>query len=312
MVARRNIALIIVLTLLLFAAFWGSFLSPKNSNTNYFPKYSKTAINKSQIYIFGVHPLHNPKRLFEVYQPLVNYINRHLKNCEIRLRASRNYNVFDERLFNGEFHFALPNPYQTVEATKHGYTIYGKMGDDFNFRGIILIRKDSNIKNVMDLKGKIVSYPAPTALAATMMPQWLLHKNGLNVMKDIQNIYVGSQESSIMNVYLGKSIASATWPPPWLAFKKQRPDVASQLIVKWETETLPNNGLVVRNDVPKEVFEVVKNLIFNLHTHDEGREILKRMELSKYEQANSLTYQSVREFLIKFEKEVRPIRISNE
>jgi len=312
MVARRNIALIIVLILLLFAAIWGAFFSINNSDSNYSPKYSATKINKSQIYILGVHPLHNPKRLFEVYQPLVDYLNKHLKNCEIRLRASRNYNAFDERLFNGEFHFALPNPYQTVEATKHGYTIFGKMGDDFNFRGIILIRKDSNIKDVKDLKGKTVSYPAPTALAATMMPQWLLHKNGLNVMKDIQNIYVGSQESSIMNVYLGKSIPSATWPPPWLAFKKQRPDVATQLMVKWETETLPNNGLVVRNDVPKEVLEVVKKLIFNLHTHEEGRKILKRMELSQYEQANSLTYQSVREFLVKFEKEVRPIRISNE
>lgn len=312
MVIRRNIALIIVLTLLLFAAFWGSFFSSKNSDSNYSPKYSATTINKSQIYILGVHPLHNPIRLFEVYQPLVDYLNKNLKNCEIKLRASRNYNAFDERLFNAEFHFALPNPYQTVEATKHGYTIFGKMGDDFNFKGIILIRKDSNIKNVMDLKGKIVSYPAPTALAATMMPQWLLYKNGLNVMTDIENIYVGSQESSIMNVYLGKSIASATWPPPWLAFKKQRPKVAKDLIVKWETETLPNNGLVARNDVPKDVVTNVGKLIFNLHTHEEGRKILERMELSKYEPANDLTYQSVRDFLIKFEKEVRPIRISNE
>lgn len=88
------------------------------------------------------------------------------------------------------------------------------MGDDDNFRGIILVRKDSGIKSVKDLVGKNISYPAPTALAATMMPQWYLHIHGINIHTDITNSYVGSQESSIMNVFLGKSAAGATWPPP--------------------------------------------------------------------------------------------------
>jgi len=70
------------------------------------------------------------------------------------------------------------------------------MGDDENFRGIILVRKDSAIENVADLKGKAVSYPAPTALAAAMMPQYYLQTHGLDVMNDLDNRYVGSQASS--------------------------------------------------------------------------------------------------------------------
>jgi len=68
-----------------------------------------------------------------------------LKRCELRLEASRNYPAYDKKLFAGHFHFALPNPYQTVTAQKNGYKIFGKMGDDDNFRGIILVRKDSGI-----------------------------------------------------------------------------------------------------------------------------------------------------------------------
>ncbi|MEZ4694041.1 MAG: PhnD/SsuA/transferrin family substrate-binding protein [Aliarcobacter sp.] len=49
--------------------------------------------------------------------------------------------------------------------------VFAKMGDDENFRGIFLVRKDSGIKNFEDLKGKKISYPAPTALAATILPQ---------------------------------------------------------------------------------------------------------------------------------------------
>lgn len=259
-------------------------------------------------YLFGVHPLHNPDRLFAVYQPLVEYLNRRLPHARLKLEASRNYPAYDEKLFSGRFDFALPNPYQTVTAAARGYRIFGKMGDDDNFRGIILVRRDAGIHQVADLKGKAVSYPAATALAATMMPQWFLHTHGLDVMHQVENRYVGSQESSIMNVYLGRTAAGATWPPPWRAFAKERPEVAAALEVKWRTEPLPNNGLVARADLPAELVARVGDLLFTLHEGAEGRAILAPMELSRFEPADDATYQPVRLFLTRFERELRPIR----
>ena len=135
------------------------------------------------------------------------------------------------------------------------------MADDQNFRGIILVRKDSEIKNFSDLKNKVVSYPAPTALAATMMPQMLLYKNGIDINKDIKNIYVGSQESSIMSVFLKKSDAAPAGPPPWKAFIKKRPEIKKQVMIKWQTTALPNNGLVVRKD--SRISGVLSNVIIN-------------------------------------------------
>jgi len=300
---ERHIILILFLALFLLGCDDRKF-------SEYTPQYSTTPPIKRDVYIFGVHPLHNPKRLFEVYQPMIDYINKHLTNSELRLEASRNYPAYDKKLFAGHFHFSLPNPYQTVTSTEHGYKIFGKMGDDENFRGIILVRKDSNIKKISDLKGKNISYPAPTALAATMMPQWYLYKHGIDINKDITNSYVGSQESSIMNVFLGKSAAASTWPPPWRAFIKERPEVRDQVEVKWETPPLPNNGLVVRSDVPQNIVDKVSSVIFSLHTHAKGRKILEAMELSRYEKADNKTYDPVREFLKQFESQVRKIRLS--
>ncbi len=282
-------------------------------DSTYKPAYSAQPVfKKKALYVFGVHPLHNPSRLFKVYQPMIDYINKNLAEAELRLEASRNYAIFDKKLFSGYFHFALPNPYQTVIATQKGYRVFGKMGDDDNFRGIILVRKDSGIKTVQDLKGKTVSYPAPTALAATIMPQWYLHKHGININEDITNSYVGSQESSIINVYLGKSAAAATWPLPWHAFIKQRPEIANELFVKWETAPLVNNGLVARKDIPPKIVNKIGNIIFSLHTHPQGKKILEAMELSQYEAADDSVYDSIKTFLKTFEDEVRPIRTENE
>jgi phosphonate transport system substrate-binding protein len=280
----------------------------RGQEARYEPLYADhPPVSAATVYLFGVHPLHNPKRLFEVYQPLVDYLNHHLDGVSIKLEASRDYAAYDAKLAAGHFHLALPNPYQTLVASEHGYRVFGKMGDDHDFRGIILVRKDGGIREVADLKGKSVSYPAPTALAATMLPQWYLHSHGLDVMRDIDNRYVGSQESSIMNVYRGITAAGATWPPPWRALSRERPELARELKVIWQTESLPNNGLVARADLPPDTVARIGQLFFNLHAHAEGRRILAAMALSRYEPADIATYQPVRDFLLEFEAQVRPV-----
>jgi phosphonate transport system substrate-binding protein len=277
------------------------------SPDNYQPTFSKQSLVNNKIYIVGIHPLHNPKRLFEVYAPIIDFIDAQLPDVELKLEASRNYEEFDKKLYSGHFDFAMPNPYQTIRSLQHGYKIFAKMADDQDFRGIILVRKDSGIKQISDLKGKAVSYPAKTALAATMMPQQYLHTHGVNINTDIENRYVGSQESSIMNVLLGHVAAAATWPVPWKTFSAEHPEQAAQLEIKWQTESLPNNGWVVRNDIPAELVEQFAKQLLNLQNSEAGQKMLAAIPVSHFEAANEQTYAPVQAFLNNFNKTVRPI-----
>ncbi len=270
------------------------------------PEYSTSPPITVTEYIFAIHPLHNPERLFEVYGPLMLYLSEKLDGISFSLVASRNYDEFDKRLFSGAFHFALPNPWQTLQSFQHGYRAIAKMGDDHKSTGVILVRRDSGITEPSQLKGKKISYPAPTALAATMMPQYYFQTHGLNVMKDAENLYVGSQESSIMNVYLGLTAAGATWPFPWETFQKEHPEKAAELRVAWETKPLINNGIVVRNDVPPEIAEKVRQVLTEMHTTACGKKILSRMPLSRFERADNNTYRVIEHFIKVFAREVRP------
>ncbi len=245
--------------------------------------------------------------MHQVFSPLMEHLSSKSKGISYQLEASRNYASFEQKLADKKFHFALPNPFQTINAIDDGYHVFAKMGDDQNFRGIIIVRKDSGINKPIDLIGKAVSYPAPTALAATMMPQLYLQQNDVNVMQDIDNRYVGSQESSIMNVFLGTTSAACTWPPPWQALSKERPELAEQLTVKWRTKPLINNSFVVRNDIPNQDVARVAKLLAELHQHQAGQKILQRMELSKFELANNQTYQIIRDFIKTYNKQVKDI-----
>lgn len=279
--------------------------SPTEESTNdYDPVFVAPANQEVISYRFAIHPLHNPTRLYETFQPMIDYLNEQIPNSRFILEASRDYASFDRKLANENVEFALPNPYQTVTALKHHYSVFAKMGDDDQFRGIFLVRKDSHFQKPTDLIGHSISYPAATALAATMMPQYFLYENGVK-LSDVQNQYVGSQESSIMNVYHGLTDAGATWPPPWETLSKQRPELQDTLKVIWQTDSLPNNGLIANSRVPEELVHQVQSVLINLHNHKKGQQILQTINLSKFEMATNETYRPVEKFIDNFTKRVR-------
>lgn len=289
--------------------FWLSFAWSKTdeSDSIYQPHFSKKSVFSTKIYKVGIHPLHNPKRLFEVYAPLIDLFNEAVPDVTFVLEASRNYEEYEKKLYAGYFDFAMPNPYQTINALEHQYHVFAKMGDDYNFRGIILVRKDSGIKKITDLKGKVIAYPAATALAATLMPQYYLHTNGLDINKDVENRYVGSQESVIMNVLNTNASAGSTWPIPWKTFEQKNPQLAEKLEIKWQTESLINNSWIAKDSMPPEVIFKVREVLLTLSQSTHGKTILANIPISAFDAANDETYAPIKKFIASFNRDVRPL-----
>jgi phosphonate transport system substrate-binding protein len=132
---------------------------------DYEPTYTIKPAVETRAYTVGC-PFATPETLFAVYQPLIDHLNRHLGGRVLELQASRDYEAFEQRLYYRNFAFALSNPYQTVMAVTNGYRIFAKMAEDQSHRGLILVRRDGGINHVRDLRGKVIAYPADTALPA--------------------------------------------------------------------------------------------------------------------------------------------------
>ena len=262
---------------------------------------------QAPVYRLAVHPLHNPEKLSTAYQPLVDHLNSHLQGVKIELESSRDYQAFEIKFRQRGPDFLLPNPWQTLQAIKVGYHVIAMAGDASDFKGIFVVRKDGGISQPADLLGKSVSYPSYTALAAAIMPQAYLHAHGINVRRDIKNVYVGSQESSIMNVYLKQTAAGATWPPPWRLFQQDHPQEAAQLQIAWETPSLINYSVMVRDDVPAALAQQISVLLLALPHTAQGPAILGGMQTTRFHAANDASYQVVSDYIARFERDVRPV-----
>lgn len=279
-----------------------------NGAADYQPSYSiKTAETDKSYRVSS--PFATPETLFAIYQPLVDYVNARLGGPKLKLEAARDYESFEQKLYYRNLDFALANPYQTVMAVPNGYGIFAKMSDDSQQRGLVLVRRDSPVREVDDLIGKAVSYPANSALASTLLPQDFFHRQGLDVKADLDNRYVGSEESAILNVFLGNSAAGATWPMAWARFQRDEPAKAAQLVVRWETPSLPHNGWVARDDVPPELVDRLRAVLVGMAGDAEGRQVLDHMQAAGFEPADDKTFDPVRAFLRQFNQTVREVAL---
>lgn len=277
----------------------------QNQTESYTPTYSTHSVASTRTLVLGVHPLFNPEKLFRVFTPLADYLSNHLSGINVIVEASKDYATYDQKLKQRKFDLVLPNPYQTIVSMDYQYNVIAQAGDNELFKGIILLRKDSPIKHISDLKGKTISYPAPTALAATMMPQLFLFDHGLDIQHETQTLYVGSQESSMMNAYLKLSDAAATWPLPWEQLQIEKPEVAQQLKLAWQTETLPNNSFMYHtNTVKANLGNKIQALLIDLIHTPEGEQILHDIGISKFYPASNENYEPVKKFLSRFQAKI--------
>ena len=241
---------LISLYFLILAAMLMASCDQKQS-VEYKPKYARVPLieTKNNEFVIGVHPMHNPKMIHRAFDPIADYLSKNIEGASFKIESSLNFEVYNQNIKNRKFHFILPNPFQTVNSFRYGYNVIVKMSNDDNFRGVILVRKDSHIKKLIELKGASISFPAPSALAASMLTQYDLKQQGVDIVKDVNAKYVGSKESSIMNVMLGNTNAAGTCLASWRALSKKRPKLAKELTVVWQTASLPHNSFMARDDI---------------------------------------------------------------
>lgn len=264
-----------------------------NSAKDYKPVFA-TGSTKKNVLVFGL------PTISQYADPLAEYLNNHLKDISVKLIHCLSYEDYLDKLQKRQFDFTIINGIEALKAEKNGYIIFGKLADDTSYRSVIVVKKGSNIKKVTDLKNKLITIPGNTRVAGTMMGLSFLYENGLDVNRDLKRIPVPSFESAIVNTYLGKSDAGISLLRNWKNFKRDNPEMVSQLEIKWETPTSVNNALVIKKEIGKNSLEEIKNLLFSLQNSKEGLNVLQKFGTTAFKDANSETYIPLKQFYDKY------------
>ncbi|MFA7273784.1 MAG: phosphate/phosphite/phosphonate ABC transporter substrate-binding protein [Crocinitomicaceae bacterium] len=241
---------------------------------------------------------------------IVRYLNKHLTGVKIVIKACTSWDEYLQYLNDNKFDITMVNGIEALDATKHGYSIFGKIKDDSQFSTVIFSRKDANIQAVSDLKGEKIALVPSNMIPGTMMPLLFLFEKGLNVNKDIEIFPVSSFESTILSTYLNKSKAGLCMKRKWDVYVRDHPTMLDKIELKWETPALINNALLIKANTDREIVAELSSLFFQIHDSKEGRLGLEQLEISGFETADSETYVPMLDFKKRYDAVIHIINPS--
>lgn len=143
------------------------------------------------------------------------------------------------------------------------------------YTGQIIVRKDSGIKTLKDLKGKSFARPDPISTSGWIMPSLLLRAEGMNPDTDLKIVDAGSHDAVVAAVYNGDVDAGACYVDARTRLEKEHPDVMDVVVPIKLTPPIPNDGVQFHPSVPKDIREKIVNALLEMTKTEEGKKALK-------------------------------------
>lgn len=235
---------------------------------------------------FGIVPQQSAKKLAKLWTPIF----KHLSNktgTTIRFATANNIPTFEERVRSGQYDIAYMNPYHyTVFSQKPGYDAIARQKNK-RIKGIVVVKKDSEIKSLEELDKQKLAFPSPAAFAASVLPRAKMEQDGM----EIEPKYVSSHDSVYLSVSKGFFVAGGG---VMRTFNNTAPEVREKLRVLWTTPTYTPHAIAVHPRVKPETVAKLKQALLEMNTDPEGQRLLKTINFKGIELAQNADWDDVR------------------
>jgi len=230
----------------------------------------------------GIFPRRNSKVSHQLFTPMANYLSQKL-DYPVTIETSRDFNEFWDKLINREYDLVHLNQYHYVVAKeKFGYQVIAinSESDKPTIAGSIIVRKDSGINTVADLKGKkIVFGGGPKAMQSYIYAAYLLHQGGLQP-DDYITEYALNPPNAIKAAYFKQADAAGSGDAVLFLDVVTKSIDTKQLKFLVQGRPLPHLPWAVKGSLDPDLIDRIKNVLFSLKESEEGRAVLKAARLS--------------------------------
>jgi len=147
-----------------------------------------------------------------------------------------------------------------------------------SYAGQIIVRADSGITTLEDLKGKVMCWVDPASTSGYIIPRIMLAAEGINPDTDFsQTIEAGSHNNVVTQVYNGDCDAGATFSDARTGIEEEFPDVLDKVVVLATTSDIPNDSVSFIKDFPADMRTNVVAALLDISASPEGQEALNTL-----------------------------------
>jgi phosphonate transport system substrate-binding protein len=226
-------------------------------------------------YVFGVVPQFEQRKLFAIWKPIIDDLERRT-GLSFDLVTTLKIQDFEKEFIHGDFDFVYMNPYH--------------IRDKAPLRGVLVVRKDGPIQTVAGLSGKVVAFPSPNALGAS-----LLMRADLDRLYHIKVIPLYVKTHSSVYLHVIKDLAAGGGGVQ-KSLQEQGPEIRDSLRVLYTTRPMTSHPVAAHPRVPKEVREKVRRALLDMGAEPEGKELLSKIPMKEITAASTDDYKEMQEW----------------
>jgi phosphonate transport system substrate-binding protein len=209
--------------------------------------------------VLGIHPFKSPKKLVKMFKPIADHVGAALGK-DVRLVISKSYEELEQMYKSGQVDFGYMGP-----------ALYAKVGQDLDlkplariqvkgkgsFQGVVVVKKDSPIQSLSELKGKSFAFGDPASTLSHYVPHAMLMQEGIKLTDLERYAFVGSHDNVAINVLNGNFTVGGLKP----AVAKQFMDKGLRIIA--QSDPVPEHIFVASPMLDAKTRDKIKSAIFS-------------------------------------------------
>lgn len=174
-----------------------------------------------------------------------------------------------------------------LKVVRHGKSTY---------RGQILVKADSGIEEIADLRGRRIAYPEQASTSGHLYPKTLLIEAGIDPEVDLEETYSGSHDAAVLALAKGSVDAACCFEDARQKLADSgMDDLFESTRVLAYTPEIPADNVSVTAGLDPELTTRITNGLLELAATDEGARVLYELyEIEGLEAATDSDYDPVR------------------
>ena len=255
----------------------------------------------------------NPSKHARKMQPFVDYLVSQLSDygyTEGKLVFARDPQQLAQYLRSEKVDMASDTPF--AYAKTHLYApvepiaVRWKNGIK-QYNSVIIVRADSGISTLLDLTGKTVAFEDNDSTSGFALPTTALLSKNIQLEKLYSPrekpssaavtgyIFSGSEQTTAAWVLKGLVDAGAVSSLEWYKAQNFLASGAQELLAIYSSPPVPRTIEFVRSNLPADVKQRIKEVLYEMHTHTRAQKIMARYQkTSLFEPLDKDAYTSLK------------------
>jgi phosphonate transport system substrate-binding protein len=247
----------------------------------------------SQVLTFGVYTSEKAAAIYRMLLPLVESLQQSLDEklpvaVDVQFKICKTYEEAQEALIRGELDFAKfgPASYVIVKRRSPGVTLLAMEdnGGKKSFEGFIVVRNDSPIRALADLRGKRFAFGDETSTIGRYLVQHELLRAGIRARDLAGYQYLGRHDKVFKCVELGDFDAGAIRDN---TFTKLNKDGKLRVLARFDNVTQP---WIARAGLDPRIVRALTKTLLELKDPD----VLRGIQVDGFFPAEDADYEPIR------------------